>query len=154
MSPPKYMTFEIPQGGIVIRDNDGKRGRSRDAGRRDEPPRRETSRDGGSKQREQSRHDNGVHHSGDKDKDPSSRCRNDKGQGSRRHDDDPAPQRAEGSRRSCRDPSQDVKSKRCDPSTSPPSSPMAAAVAVVAQPGHTPPEKIDRTRSPTTRVPT
>jgi cell division septum initiation protein DivIVA len=39
MPPPKYKTFEIPQGGIVIRDNDGKRGRSRDAGRRDEPPR-------------------------------------------------------------------------------------------------------------------
>jgi hypothetical protein len=38
MPPPKYKTFEIPQGGIVIRDNDGKRGRSRDAGRRDEPP--------------------------------------------------------------------------------------------------------------------
>jgi hypothetical protein len=37
--PPKYKTFEIPQGGIVIRDNDGKRGSSRDAGRRDEPPR-------------------------------------------------------------------------------------------------------------------
>jgi hypothetical protein len=37
--PPKYKTFEIPQEGIVIRDNDGKRGRSRDAGRRDEPPR-------------------------------------------------------------------------------------------------------------------
>jgi hypothetical protein len=39
MPPPKYKTFEIPQGGIVIRDNDGKRGRSHDAGRRDEPPR-------------------------------------------------------------------------------------------------------------------
>jgi hypothetical protein len=38
MPPPKYKTFEIPQGGIVIRDNNGKRGRSRDAGRRDEPP--------------------------------------------------------------------------------------------------------------------
>jgi hypothetical protein len=38
MPPPKYKTFEIPQGGIVIRDNDGKRGRSRDADRRDEPP--------------------------------------------------------------------------------------------------------------------
>jgi hypothetical protein len=32
--------------------------------------------------------------------------------------------------------------------------PMAAAVAVVAQPGHAPPEKICRTRSHTTRVPT
>jgi hypothetical protein len=32
--------------------------------------------------------------------------------------------------------------------------PMAAVVAVAAQPGHTPPEKIRRTRSPTTRVPT
>jgi hypothetical protein len=32
--------------------------------------------------------------------------------------------------------------------------PMAAAVAVVAQPGHTPPEKIHRIRSPMTRVPT
>jgi cell division septum initiation protein DivIVA len=39
MSPTKYKTFEIPQGGIVIRDNDGKRGWSRDTGRRDEPPR-------------------------------------------------------------------------------------------------------------------
>jgi hypothetical protein len=38
MPPPKYKTFEIPQGGIVIRDNDGKRWRNRDAGRRDEPP--------------------------------------------------------------------------------------------------------------------
>jgi hypothetical protein len=26
MPPPKYKTFEIPKGGIVIRDNDGKRG--------------------------------------------------------------------------------------------------------------------------------
>jgi hypothetical protein len=26
MPPPKYKTFKIPQGGIVIRDNDGKRG--------------------------------------------------------------------------------------------------------------------------------
>jgi hypothetical protein len=32
--------------------------------------------------------------------------------------------------------------------------PMAAAVAVAAQPGHAPPEKIHRTRSHTTRVPT
>jgi hypothetical protein len=32
--------------------------------------------------------------------------------------------------------------------------PMAAAVAVVAQPGHAPPKKIRRTRSHTTRVPT
>jgi hypothetical protein len=32
--------------------------------------------------------------------------------------------------------------------------PMAAAVAVAAQPGHTPPEKIRRIRSPTNRVPT
>jgi hypothetical protein len=32
--------------------------------------------------------------------------------------------------------------------------PMAAAVAVVAQPGHAPPEKIRRTRSHTTLVPT
>jgi surfactin synthase thioesterase subunit len=32
--------------------------------------------------------------------------------------------------------------------------PMSAAVAVAAQPGHTPPEKIRRTRSHTTRVPT
>jgi hypothetical protein len=32
--------------------------------------------------------------------------------------------------------------------------PMAAAVAVAAQPGHVPPEKIHRTRSHTTRVPT
>jgi hypothetical protein len=38
MPPPKYKTFKIPQGGIVIRDNDGKWGRSRDAGRKDEPP--------------------------------------------------------------------------------------------------------------------
>jgi hypothetical protein len=67
MPPPKYKTFEIPQGGIVIRDNDGKRGRSRDAGRRDEPPRRETSRDGGSRHREPSRHDDGVHRNGDKE---------------------------------------------------------------------------------------
>jgi hypothetical protein len=49
MPPPKYKTFEVPKGGIVIRDNDGKRGRSRDAGCRDDPPRWETSRDGGSK---------------------------------------------------------------------------------------------------------
>jgi hypothetical protein len=26
MLPPKYKTFEVPKGGIVIRDNDGKRG--------------------------------------------------------------------------------------------------------------------------------
>jgi hypothetical protein len=32
--------------------------------------------------------------------------------------------------------------------------PMAAAVAVAAQPGHAPPEKIRRIRSPMTRVPT
>jgi hypothetical protein len=32
--------------------------------------------------------------------------------------------------------------------------PMAAVVAVVAQPGHAPPEKIRRTKSHTTRVPT
>jgi hypothetical protein len=32
--------------------------------------------------------------------------------------------------------------------------PMAAAVAVVAQPGHVPPKKIRRTRSHMTRVPT
>jgi hypothetical protein len=32
--------------------------------------------------------------------------------------------------------------------------PMAAAVAVAAQPGHTPPKKIHRTRSHTTRIPT
>jgi hypothetical protein len=32
--------------------------------------------------------------------------------------------------------------------------PMAAAVAVAAQPGHAPPEKIRRTRSHTTRIPT
>jgi hypothetical protein len=32
--------------------------------------------------------------------------------------------------------------------------PMAAAVAVVTQPGHAPPRKINRTRSHTTRVPT
>jgi hypothetical protein len=32
MPPPKYKTFEVQKGGIVIRDNDGKRGRSRDAG--------------------------------------------------------------------------------------------------------------------------
>jgi hypothetical protein len=32
--------------------------------------------------------------------------------------------------------------------------PMAAAVAVVAQPGHAPPRKIRRTRSHTTRLPT
>jgi hypothetical protein len=31
MPPPKYKMFEVPQGGIVIRDNDGKRERSRDA---------------------------------------------------------------------------------------------------------------------------
>jgi hypothetical protein len=123
MPQPKYKTFEIPQGGIVIRDNDGKRGRSRDAGRRDEPPRRETSRDGESKHREPSRHDDGTHRSGDKDKHRSSHRRDDKGQGSHRHDNDLAPRRAEGSRRSCRDPSQDVESKRRDPSPSPPSSP-------------------------------
>jgi hypothetical protein len=114
MPQPKYKTFEIPQGGIVIRDNNSKRGRIRDAGRRDEPPRRETSRDGGSKHREPSRYDNGAHRSGDKDKHRSSRHRDDKGQGSRRHDDDPAPRRAEGSHCSCRDPLQDVESKRCD----------------------------------------
>jgi hypothetical protein len=39
MPPPKYKTFKIPQGGNVIRDNDGKRGRSHDAGRRYELPR-------------------------------------------------------------------------------------------------------------------
>jgi hypothetical protein len=38
MPPTNYKTFEIPQEGIVIRDNDGKRGWSHDAGRRDEPP--------------------------------------------------------------------------------------------------------------------
>jgi hypothetical protein len=114
MPPPKYKTFEIPQGGIVIHDNDGKQGWSYDAGRRDEPPRRETSRDGGSKQREQSLHDDGTHRSGDKDKHRSSRRNNDKGQGSRHHDDDLAPRRAEGSRRSCRDLSQDIESKRRD----------------------------------------
>jgi hypothetical protein len=38
MPPPKYKTFKIPQGGIIIRYNDGKRGRSRDAGWRDDPP--------------------------------------------------------------------------------------------------------------------
>jgi hypothetical protein len=37
MPPPKYKTFEIPQGGIVILDNNGKQGWSHDAGRRDEP---------------------------------------------------------------------------------------------------------------------
>jgi hypothetical protein len=68
MPPPKYKTFEIPRGGIVIRGNKGKRGRSRDAGRRDGPPRREASCDGGSKQREQARHDDGVQRSSDKDK--------------------------------------------------------------------------------------
>jgi hypothetical protein len=26
MPPPKYKTFEVPKGGIIIRDNDGKRG--------------------------------------------------------------------------------------------------------------------------------
>jgi hypothetical protein len=123
MPQPKYKTFEIPQGGIVIHDNNSKQGRSHDAGRRDESPRRETSRDGGSKHREPSRYDDGAHRSGDKDKHRSSRRRDDKGQGSRRHDDDPAPRRAEGSRRSCRDPFQDVESKRRDPSPSPPSSP-------------------------------
>jgi hypothetical protein len=124
MPPPKYKTFEIPKGGIVIRDNNGKRGRSRDAGRRDDPPRREASRDGGSKQRERSRHDDGAHRDGDKDKHRSSRRHDDKGQGSRRHDDDPSPRRAEGSCHSCRDPSQDSESKRrCDPSPSPPGSP-------------------------------
>jgi cell division septum initiation protein DivIVA len=123
MPPPKYKTFEIPQGGMDICDNDGKRGRSRDASHRDEPPRREASRDGGSKQREQSRHDDGAHRSGDKDKHRSSRHRDDKGQGSRCHDNDLAPQRAEGSHRSCKDLSQDVESKRHDPSPSPPSSP-------------------------------
>jgi hypothetical protein len=55
--PPKYKTFEIPQGGIIIRNNDGKRGRSRHAGWRDKPLRCETSQDGGSKHREPSRHD-------------------------------------------------------------------------------------------------
>jgi hypothetical protein len=38
MLPPMYKTFEIAHGGIVIHDNNGKRGRSRDAGRRDKPP--------------------------------------------------------------------------------------------------------------------
>jgi hypothetical protein len=46
-----------------------------------------------------------------------------KGKAPTAHDDDLAPRRAEGSRCSCRDPSQDVESKRCDPSPSPPSSP-------------------------------
>jgi hypothetical protein len=32
--------------------------------------------------------------------------------------------------------------------------PMAAAVAVAAQPGHAPPKKIRRIKSPTTRIPT
>jgi hypothetical protein len=32
MPPPKYKTFEIPQGGIVIRGIKGKRGQSRDVG--------------------------------------------------------------------------------------------------------------------------
>jgi hypothetical protein len=122
MPPPKYKTFEIPQGGIVIRDNKGRRGRSRDPGRRDEPPRREASRDGRSKQREQDRHDNSAQRSGDRDKDRASRR-----QGSRRYDEnqkDQAPCRAEGSRRSCRDQSKDVESKkRRDPSPSQPSSP-------------------------------
>jgi hypothetical protein len=127
MPPPKYKTFEIPKGEIVIRDNDVKRGRSRDAGQRDEPPRRETSQDGGSKHREPSRHDDSVHRSGYKDKHRSSCHRDDKGQGSRRHDDDPAPRRAEGSHRSCKDPSQDVESKRRDPSPSPPSSPHGSS---------------------------
>jgi hypothetical protein len=35
-----------------------------------------------------------------------------------------------------------------------PAAPMAAAVAVAAQPGHVPPRKIRRTRSHTTREPT
>jgi hypothetical protein len=43
MPPSKYKTFEIPQGGIIIRGNEGKRGRNCDAGRIDESPRRETS---------------------------------------------------------------------------------------------------------------
>jgi hypothetical protein len=38
MPPPKYKTFKVPKGGIVIRDSDGKRGRSHDAERRDDPP--------------------------------------------------------------------------------------------------------------------
>jgi hypothetical protein len=38
MPPPKFKTFEISHGGIVIRDKDDKRGQSRDTGRRDEPP--------------------------------------------------------------------------------------------------------------------
>jgi hypothetical protein len=38
MPPPKYKTFEVPKGGIVIRSNDGKQGRSHDTGRRDDPP--------------------------------------------------------------------------------------------------------------------
>jgi hypothetical protein len=124
MPPPKYKMFKVPKGGIVKCDNDGKRGRSRDAGRRDDPPRQEASRDGGAKQRERSRHDDGAHRSSDKDKHRSSRRHDDKGQGSRRHDDDPSPWRVEGSRHSCRDQLQDNEIKRRrDPSPSPPGSP-------------------------------
>jgi hypothetical protein len=46
MPPPKHKTFNIPKGGIVIRENKGRKGQSRDAGRIDEPPRRKASRDG------------------------------------------------------------------------------------------------------------
>jgi hypothetical protein len=105
MPPPKYKMFELPKGGIVIRDNDGKRGRSRDAGRRDDLPRWENSRDGRSKRRDRSHHDDGMHHGGNKDKHRSTRHHDDKGQGSRCHDDDPFPRRTEGSHHSCKDQS-------------------------------------------------
>jgi hypothetical protein len=36
MPPPKYKTFEIPQGGIVILGNKGKRGQIHDVGCRDD----------------------------------------------------------------------------------------------------------------------
>jgi hypothetical protein len=60
MPPPKYKTFEIPQGGIVIHGNKGKRGQSHDTGRRDKLPRWEASQDGRSKLREQARHNDGA----------------------------------------------------------------------------------------------
>jgi hypothetical protein len=110
MPPPKYKTFKVPKGGIVIRDNDGKRGRSRDAGRKEDPPRWETSRDGGSKRRDRSRHDDGAHCDSDKDNHRSTRRHDDKGHGSRRHNDDPSPRKMDGSRRSCKDQSQDGES--------------------------------------------
>jgi hypothetical protein len=155
MPPPKYKTFEIPKGGIIIRDNDGKRGRSRDAGRRDDPPRWEASQDGGSKQRERSRHDDGAHRSGEKDKHRSSRCHDDKGKapaamtmihlhGEQRE----AIVAAEINRRTARVKDDVI---LCHPHQA---APMAAAVAAADQQNHATLARIRKTRSPMTRVPT